>query len=184
MYNAILNKKNENTKKIIHIMVTTLCNRDCKFCCNKMYNLNDIPYVTHKELCEAETICITGGEPFLFSNPNMIAKYYKDKYDNIKRIYAYTNAKELWDYLNVPINDYYMLCNLDGVSISIKTKEDLNAFNKLCYVSTLYGMSNRVYNFLDIEPYIFDEYKDNFQIIHRTWQEDFIPANDSIFRKA
>lgn len=48
MYNATLNDKNENTKKIIHIMVTTLCNRNCKFCCNKMYNLNDIPYVSVK----------------------------------------------------------------------------------------------------------------------------------------
>lgn len=31
MYNAILNDKNENTKKIIHIMVTTLCNAIVSF---------------------------------------------------------------------------------------------------------------------------------------------------------
>lgn len=184
MYNAILNDKNEDTKKIIHIMVTTLCNRNCKFCCNKMYNLNDIPYVTHEELCEAELICITGGEPFLFSNPNTIAKYYKNKYDNIKKVYAYTNAKELYYYLSSQYDSYGALCNLDGLSISIKTKEDLEAFESLCYVSALYGKSNRVYNFLNTEPYILDEYKDNFQIIHRTWQTDFIPADDSIFRKA
>ncbi len=66
----------------------------------------------------------------------------------------------------------------------IKTKEDLQVFEDLCYASALYGKSNRIYNFLNTEPYILDEYKDNFQIIHRTWQADFIPANDSIFRKA
>lgn len=178
MYTATLNDKNEKTKKIIHLMVTTLCNRNCEFCCNKMYDMNDIPYVTHEELCEAELICITGGEPFLFSNPNMIAKYYKDKYDNIKKVYAYTNAKELWDYLSNG-----SLCNLDGLSISIKTKEDLQAFETFCYTSALCGKSNRVYNFLNTEPYILDEYKNNFQIIHRAWQEDFTPADDSIFRK-
>lgn len=179
MYTATLNDKNEKTKKIIHLMVTTLCNRNCEFCCNKMYDMNDIPYVTHEELCEAELICITGGEPFLFSNPNMIAKYYKDKYDNIKKVYAYTNAKELWDYLSNG-----SLCdNLDGLSISIKTKEDLQAFEILCYMSALCGKSNRVYNFLNTEPHIPDKYKDNFQIIHRAWQADFTPADDSIFRK-
>ena len=54
-------------------MVTSLCNRDCKYCCNKQYDLNDIPYVTDEELREAETLCITGGEPFAFTKPGDVS---------------------------------------------------------------------------------------------------------------
>ena len=59
-----LNCKTDTTKKIIHLLVTSLCNRNCKHCCNKQYNLNDVQHVTDEELREAEIICITGGEPF------------------------------------------------------------------------------------------------------------------------
>ena len=47
---AILNERNENTKGIIHLLTTALCNRDCKYCCNKQYDMNEIPYVTDSEL--------------------------------------------------------------------------------------------------------------------------------------
>ena len=61
---AILNERNENTKGVIHLLTTTLCNRDCKYCCNKQYDMNEILYVTDSELREAHTLCLTGGEPF------------------------------------------------------------------------------------------------------------------------
>ena len=51
---AKLNEKNENTEKVIHIMVTSLCNRKCPDCCNNQYDLNDIPYVTDEELKRAD----------------------------------------------------------------------------------------------------------------------------------
>ena len=38
---AILNEKNEVTEKVIHIMITNKCNRNCPFCCNNQYNVND-----------------------------------------------------------------------------------------------------------------------------------------------
>ena len=82
---TILNERNANTQKIVHIMVTTFCNRNCKFCCNKQYDLNDIPYATEEELRSAEIVCLTGGEPFQFSNPCEIANQLKRKYPNIQR---------------------------------------------------------------------------------------------------
>ncbi len=113
-----LNNKNEKTEKIIHLMVTSLCDRDCPDCCNKQYDLNNIPYVTNEELKNANTLCITGGEPFKFSNPNEIARYYRIKYPNIKNVYVYTNAIELEEYILRGKHLEY----IDGVSISIKTK--------------------------------------------------------------
>ena len=119
-------KKRKKTKKIIHIMTTTLCARNCKYCCNKQYDLNVIPYVTDEELRDAETICLTGGEPFLFSDPCAIASYYKSKYKNIKNVYVYTNAIELNNYLK-----NHTLDGIDGLSVSLKGKADLLAFNEL-----------------------------------------------------
>jgi MoaA/NifB/PqqE/SkfB family radical SAM enzyme len=79
-------------KKIIHIMVTSLCKRNCEYCCNKQYDLNDIPYVTDEELRNAHTLLLTGGELFAFANPPEIAQYYKSRYPNIKAVYVYSNA--------------------------------------------------------------------------------------------
>jgi hypothetical protein len=41
-----------------------------------------------------------------------------------------------------------------------------------------------LYNFLDGEPYVSEEDPSLFKIIKRSWQEEFEPSNDSIFRKA
>ena len=171
-----LNEKNEVTKKIIHIMVTSLCNRNCKHCCNKKYDLNDIPYVTDEELKEAETLCLTGGEPFDFTNPCEIARYYKRKYKNIKNIYVYTNAVELANYLM-----HNRISDIDGVSISIKTKADANAFeNVIKHTGDICKLpSNRLYVFDNL----YTEEIQGFTVVHREWVADFQPANDSIFRR-
>lgn len=173
---AKLNCKTDTTKKIIHLMVTTLCIRNCKYCCNKQYDLNDIPYITDEELREAEILCITGGEPFAFSNPCQIAAYYKIKYSNIKKIYVYTNALELSDYLR-----FNPLYDIDGLSVSIKTKDDANIFEKYIRYNeqVLILPSNRLYVFDNL----YTDKPEGFEVIHREWQEDFVPANDSIFRR-
>ena len=178
MKNAILNAKTELTEKIIHIMVTTLCNRNCRYCCNKQYDLNDIQQVTEEELKNAHTICITGGEPFLYIEPNQIAKYYKTHYPNIKNIYVYTNALELADYLTQHTNT---LEYIDGVNVSIKNVKDKNKFDIIVQDNRIKSMkSNLVYVFNDLFPKI----TDNFTVFSRKWQKDFIPAPDSIFRRA
>lgn len=178
-----LNEKTPKTEKIIHIMVTSLCGRNCKHCCNKQYDLNGIPYVTDEELRTADTICITGGEPFLFANPPEIAKYYKKRYKNIKNVFVYTNAKELGDYL---LNNPYIDMDwIDGVSVSIKDWRDDEAFNNTVVTdSRIRGMSsNRLYLFDDItlNLAVISQF---FQIMSRKWQKDFVPADNSIFRRA
>ena len=56
-----LNEKNEFTKKVVHLLITSLCNRNCPYCCNKQYSLDDVPYITDEELKETEVLCLTGG---------------------------------------------------------------------------------------------------------------------------
>lgn len=174
-----LNEYNEKTKRVIHLMVTSLCLRNCPHCCNKQYNLDDIPYVTDEELKECEILCLTGGEPFMFSNPNKIADYYKKKYSNIKKVYAYTNALELYQYIK---RNYVLWYGpIDGYNISIKNKADLEAFNNMKDSSGFVDRENRLYVFDNL---ISENEKINFfTVFKRDWQPDFKPADDSIFRK-
>lgn len=172
-----LNEKTHKTEKIIHIMTTSLCNRNCENCCNKQYNLNDIPYVTDAELQNANTICLTGGEPFLFSNPCEIANYYKWKYRNISSVYVYANAFELGNYLC----HNGKIFAIDGVSVSIKTGIDRAMFDRyiVCNNDIANLSSNRLYVFDGLRP----KKADGFVVVEREWQSDFVPADDSIFRK-
>lgn len=177
-----LNERNENTKGIIHLFVTPLCNRNCPFCCNKQYNMNDVPFVTDTELKEAHTLLITGGEPFKYAQPCEIAGYYKERYPNIKNVYVYSNAKELLEYT---CNNEGGIYNIDGLSISIKNQEDMKAFEKLLMylrynVDELQLSSNRLYVFQDC---LIPEHLGNFQLIKREWQKEFEAASDSIFRR-
>jgi len=177
---SYLNEKNDKTEKIIHLLVTPLCNRHCKHCCNKQYDLNDIPVVTEEELKNAHTICITGGEPFLFSDPYAIAYYYKHRYKNIKNVYVYTNALELSLYLKIHKKEK-LFKYIDGVNVSIKHQSDVVSFKEVILNDERINKMNS--NLL----YVFDDlYKDNvgnFKFIKRTWQPDFKPADDSIFRR-
>lgn len=178
-----LNDITEQTKGVIHLMVTTLCNRNCPHCCNKQYNLNDVAYVTDEELKNCHTLFLTGGEPFLYSNPNEIAKHYKRKYPNIEKVIVYTNAVELYDYI-AKYGD--LLDFIDGVNISIKTPKDWKATEYLmwCFKLTHQLKYNRIYNFL-YKTHSIDAFIKNvdIEVINRDWQSDFEPANDSIFRK-
>lgn len=162
----------------IHLLVTTMCARNCPHCCNKQYDLNKVPYVTDEELSKAKMILITGGEPFLFANPNIIARELKNKYLNIEKVIVYTNAMELYRYLYKG----GMTNHIDGFSISIKTMEDRLYFEQMALGmrSVFDGKSNRVY-FFHIQD--MPSKDNNFVLIKREWQPNFVPAMDSIFRK-
>lgn len=179
----MLNERNEKTKGVIHLMVTTLCTRDCPHCCNNQYDLNSIPQVTDDELKEAHTLCITGGEPFAFTDPNAIAKFYKTRYENIKNVYVYGNFYEFYKYL---ADGYKELSSIDGFTLSLKNFSDMVAFVNLMACcdsladSLFRGKSNILYYFGDdYEP----EDSEYFTIIKREWQHEFEPADDSIFRR-
>ena len=179
---AILNDKTDKTKGIIHLLVTPLCNRNCKYCCNKQYELSDIPLVTDEELKEAHTLCLTGGEPFLYTVPNEIARYYKTRYKNIKKIYVYTNTYEFMQAYPKSLDA------IDGINFSIKNKKDLEEFENLIIdfpldLPELVDMNNRVYVFDNIKLNISCVEEKGFKIIHRKWQKIFVPADDSIFRR-
>lgn len=184
----ILNEENELTVKRIHLLVTDLCSRNCPNCCNKCYSLNDVPVVTDEELSKAEWLFLTGGEPFEFCNVGALAKYYKTHYPNIKNVIVYGNMKEFFQYLSKGSLDY-----IDGVSLSIKSLEDLNIWNynvSLILNSDRFKnlVNNIIYDFVDpcSKQDVHVKVKKNFPAIPRTWVDykDWKPNPDSIFRKA
>lgn len=178
--------------KALHLMVTSLCNRNCPHCCNKQMELP--PQVSDDDIIQCDTLCITGGEPFLFSNPTEIARYYKKNYPNIKKVYAYTNAYELMLWINAKPNWQYSLRSIDGLNISIKNELDFISFAKIvltlsCSVAFREKaiQSNRLYLMINKKSEIEELLKlqiISFEIIDRKWQKDFVPADNSIFRRA
>lgn len=177
---AILNEKNEVTEKVIHIMITNKCNRNCPFCCNSQYNVSDIPCIEEEELQRAETIFLTGGEPFAYADPCMTAATLKGMYPNIKKVGVYTNAYELYEYLFLREKQ---LWGIDTLTISIKDNRDKEVFNKYLadFRPIVLRKSHRVYTFVGKEDV---EQRSWFDIYERTWQKDFVAAPDSIFRRA
>lgn len=177
-----LNEWNEKTQGIIHLMVTSICDRDCPLCCNKQYDLNtEVPQVTDKELLKAHTIYITGGEPFTFSNPNSISRYLKNRYPNIKTVRVYTGAKELADWLGFDFKPSNNQIFFDGVTVSLKNQRDVDDFEDYIVnneqISRL--SSNMLYVFGDLTP----RNLGNFIVKPRVWMEDFVPDNKSVFRR-
>lgn len=181
---ALLNQKNSETEKIVHLMITNKCDRNCKYCCNKQYDVNKIPIISGEELNNARELYLTGGEPFAYANPCYIADLLKNLYSNIERVIVYTNAYEFGEYLKQGGCIY----GIDGLTISIKDKRDKAAFEE--YI--LYN--KEVNNLKYLRLYIFDEVDISieeiveipcwYDIRERKWQKEFNAAPNSIFRRA
>lgn len=179
----MLNDYTPETARNIHLLTTSLCDRDCPYCCNKQYDLSTIPQVSNEELRNAENIFLTGGEPFTYSRPNEIAKWLKKKYPNIKKVIVYSNLFEAWDYLMFGEPADY----IDGLTLSIRERENICYFEDMHFL--LKNMpnckSNRLYCFgdIDVEGLIEEFDLTNFVVLWREWQPEFVPAPDSIFRR-
>lgn len=162
----------------LHLVVTNLCDRNCKYCCNKKYDIPQLPYATDENFKWADMLCLTGGEPFEYANPCNLAKKYRKQYKNLKAIIVYTNAKELADYLD----NGGTIHDIDGVNISVKDIDDLTAFlNPIICTPEIQALRmNRIYDFTGkISPIDFPD----FNIILREWQKDFIPAKNCLFMR-
>ena len=59
-----MNEKS-NMIKVMHLMILNRCDHSCELCCNKLYNIDELPVATTNELKTISTLCITGGEPFM-----------------------------------------------------------------------------------------------------------------------
>lgn len=102
--------------KKLRLLFTENCNRSCEMCCNKEYNLDTLPKVSHYNYDE---ILITGGEPLLYLDKLVLL---------IIEIKAKSNAKV---YVYTAMIDYELLvliADVDGITLTLHTQKDVNDF--------------------------------------------------------
>lgn len=184
---------------VLHLMVNNTCTNDCPLCCNKQYDVNQIPVVSVKELQESDTICLTGGAPMYdiraLSQFSHILEY---DYPNIKRVFIYMNGAELYSFPNMELPGTWRIFKnfpknrnaIYGLTISPKCIRDFNAIRD--YLPAMdEWQSIRIYCFSDrdkTEAQLlyhnrYELYHDRFEIVMREWQTHFKPAPNTIFRR-
>lgn len=176
-------------KNIIHLYTINECGKKCPMCCNKLYDIEALPVVTVAELKSANTVCLTGGDPFLYNELYKFIGRLREQYPNIKNLYAYTSGYALYNYLNL---NWFEIGKLDGVSIAPKDVSD--------WISLRNTLKNKVFNNIlsskkSNRLMIFDNQKANFEkflkdtdlsmftILGRTWDKEFNTPENEIFRR-
>lgn len=112
----------------LRLLFTKECNRNCKGCCNKDWNLDGLPTVTN--FSKYDEILITGGEPLLF---------YKELIGFIKALRIVSNAK-IYVYTAMTVNKYRtfkpiyeIIKYVDGVTLTLHNQSDSDNFNHVLY---------------------------------------------------
>lgn len=172
--------------EILHLMVNNTCNNNCPLCCNKQYDVDEIPVVTVKELQKVKTICITGGEPFISYDIYDFLRGLFKQYKNIEECFIYTSGGEL-DGEAFQLVTLQELFNVKiGLSIGPKSKFDRIVLRQRNIIPRIINKlyTNRLYCFNDLDRSLIDIYSNlNIEIIDRKWQEKFVPAPNTIFRR-
>lgn len=173
---------------VLHLMVNKDCTNDCPLCCNKQYDIGKIPIVTVEELKQTETICITGGEPFLSPNLMSFLECLLKSYTNIKKYIIYTtggllNTIYLRHLLEIQ-REYSVEIGLSIGPKSLGDRTNLKFSSEVIKHSLSELSTNRLYCFTEADKKVSEYYKDsNIDIIDRKWQKDFVPAPNTIFRR-
>ena len=106
--------------KKLRLLVTKECNRKCNGCCNKDWDLDNLPVCTDYSLYDE--IIITGGEPTLRNDLVFIITEIK-KVNPTAKILMYTANCKYSVFLSALVMLY-----LDGITVTLHTKRDLRSF--------------------------------------------------------
>lgn len=171
--------------EIAHLLICKKCHHSCKLCCNKFYNLEEIPVISVEELKTIHTLCITGGEPLLIGSVLIhLLTELKKQYPNIENIYVYTSCDGLESF---PLSN---LCSIiTGLTISPKNDNDyINLISCSDHYNVINRLpSNRLYVFEE-QTDTYNNYKKfldnlNAQVLYRKWNKTSITPNNEIFRR-
>lgn len=176
-------------KEVLHLMINNLCRNNCPLCCNKQYDVAEIPVVSVEELKKTKVICITGGEPFLCGD--LLPRFLENmliQYPNLKQVFIYTSGGELGKNNLKPLIKLQGLGCKIGLSIGPKSSADRkNLRENSGYIwDALKKLGpNRFYCFNGADREVAEGYYpgSNLDVIEREWQENFVPAPNTIFRR-
>ena len=107
--------------KKIRLLVTSKCNRNCKGCCNKDYDLASLPIFNdqfyQKNQKNIDMIIITGGEPLLFQNKL------------VDFLIAHHNYKVKWIVYTAFVENYSKYTSfmglIDGLTLTLHEQSDV-----------------------------------------------------------
>lgn len=181
-------------EQIYHLLIKKECNHKCPLCCNRLYDLDKLPTITVEQLQTADVVCLTGGEPFMISPPDLVqlCRNLRAQFPNVQKLYIYTSGFAL---LKWPIIQWFILLYyIDGLSISPKSQHEWDALREMILTDSWYHaisnprFSNRIYVFDDQwqrwEQIRKDIYlPDNWNVIGRRWDAEFkTPENEHFVR--
>ncbi len=158
-------------------------------CCNKLYDIDAVPVVTVAELKSADTVCLTGGDPFLYNELYKFIDMLREQYPDIKNLYAYTSGYALHSYFD---RNRIFFGELDGVSIAPKDVNDWVSLKNILKNKALNSIlshmkSNRLMIFdsqkANFENFLKDIDLSMFTILGRKWDKEFNTPENEIFRR-
>lgn len=116
-------------KKTLRLIYTPICNRSCEGCCNKDFDLPNLPRPDHFNYDE---IFITGGEPLLFVD-EVLGFIKALRLITKAKIYIYTaylSGHGAGDFLRI-------LKAVDGITLTLHEPRDWQLFQQLQSVINL-----------------------------------------------
>lgn len=105
--------------KKLRLLVTERCNRNCVNCCNKSWDLSDLP--VEEDFSQYDMIMLTGGEPML-DVKTLINVIISIKYKSDALIYVYTAM------LNDTKAALKVLDWVDGMTVTLHDQTDVDPF--------------------------------------------------------
>lgn len=136
-------------KRTLRLIYTPICNRNCAGCCNKDFDLPNLPRPTHFDYDE---IFITGGEPLLF---------YDEVVGFIKALRLITKAKIYLYTAHIACGSAMALVDMikitDGITLTLHEERDWGYFLQFEFATKdnpeyFEGKSLRLNIFKEVNP--------------------------------
>lgn len=110
----------QEPKKTLRLLLFEECNRKCRGCSNKSWDLKNLPVC--EDYSGYDEVLITGGEPLLDVHKVKEAIYKIKEQNETAKIYVYTADVRNRDDI------HELLYLVDGITLTLHTKQDAKDF--------------------------------------------------------
>jgi len=168
--------------KKLRLLLWEDCNRSCEGCCNKDWDLKNLPVVESYD--GYDEILLTGGEPMLY--PEKLQKLImKIGWENVNaKKYMYTAD------LSMPLQVIKTLTFLDGMTVTLHEQSDVDTFfkfNILLYAMNIdlsyKSLRLNIFKGVDVEPIEKNEVPLWHTSRNREWIKNCPLPKDEVFMR-